>query len=105
MKTHIDNTIPKEWVSDWMVDDGNDKLLWNDKAPTPNQVIKFIEENYVSKAQSKRYADERVRAFVNWIYDDEQAGYFEDEDLPFEPVLEAAAEEFINQNTESEEIK
>lgn len=30
------------YVSSWILDDGNNKLLWKDKAPTPNEVIDFI---------------------------------------------------------------
>jgi len=35
------------WISEWHVDDGNNKLLWNDKAPTPNEVIDFLTEHCV----------------------------------------------------------
>ena len=35
-------TLPPEWISEWVVDDGNNRLLWNDKAPTPNQVIDLL---------------------------------------------------------------
>ena len=31
-------------VSKWMVDDGNNKLLWKDKAPTVNEVLDFLAE-------------------------------------------------------------
>jgi len=32
----------EKYVSKWMVDDGNNKLLWKDKAPTPNEMLDFI---------------------------------------------------------------
>lgn len=40
----IKKEFREKWVSKLMVDDGNNKLLWNDKAPTPNEVWDFIEK-------------------------------------------------------------
>ena len=34
----------KKHISNWVFDDGNDKLLWKDKAPTPNEVLDFIDQ-------------------------------------------------------------
>lgn len=45
------------WISKWIVNDGNNKLLWNDKAPTPNQVIELA-------AQAQQVVAERERAKV-----------------------------------------
>ena len=32
----------KKHVSKWMVDDGNNKLLWKDKAPTVNEILDLV---------------------------------------------------------------
>lgn len=45
------------WISKWVVDDGNNKLLWNDKAPTPNQVIDLLH-------QAELKADKRVEEAI-----------------------------------------
>ena len=34
----------KKHVSEWMFDDGNNKLLWKDKAATVNEVLDFLAE-------------------------------------------------------------
>ena len=34
----------KKYVSKWMVDDGNNTLLWKDKAPTVNEFLDFLAE-------------------------------------------------------------
>ena len=34
----------KKHVSEWMADDGNNRLLWKNKAPTVNEVLDFLAE-------------------------------------------------------------
>jgi len=34
----------KKHVSKWMIDDGNNTLMWKDKAPTVNEVLDFLAE-------------------------------------------------------------
>jgi len=46
----------KRYVSDFMVDDGNNKLLWRDKAPTPNEVWDFFLPHLISSDEIKREA-------------------------------------------------
>ena len=41
LPAEVQNTL-KLWISRWMADDGHNKLLWNDQAPTPNQVIDLL---------------------------------------------------------------
>lgn len=50
MEGVVDVFIEKH-VSKWMVDDGNNKFLWKDKAPTPNQVLDIIQQAIVAKEE------------------------------------------------------
>jgi len=41
----------KKHVSKWMIDDGNNTLLWKNKAPTVNEVLDFLAEAVAEEKQ------------------------------------------------------
>lgn len=52
-ETWIDKFIAR-YVSKYVVDDGNNTLLWNDKAPTPNEIMEFIEHSLQEAVKEER---------------------------------------------------
>lgn len=44
----------KEHISQWMVDDGNNKLLWKDKAPTPNEILDLLSQQREQVREEER---------------------------------------------------
>lgn len=52
----------KPYVSDWMFDDGNNKLLWKDKAPTVNQVLDVIQK---ALEEERKKIVKRIKSWVN----------------------------------------
>ena len=53
----------KKHVSAWMFDDGNNRLLWKDKAPTVNEVLDFLAE------ERSKLLLELLQVFNDWDYD------------------------------------
>jgi len=44
----------KKHVSRWMIDDGNNTLMWKDKAPTVNEVLDFLAETVAEERKRVR---------------------------------------------------
>ena len=64
--------LREKYISNWMIDDGNNRLLWKDKAPTPNEVIDFLlaeikrEREDTSTVTRFEVIDETGRAYVRY---------------------------------------
>ena len=101
MKTHIDNTIEKTAMNivhqigdalDNKLKDGMD--IVSARQITNDVCIDFVIR--MIQAQSKRYADDRVKEFASWCDLDQEVIF----NHPH--FIQDYAEQFINQNTESE---
>lgn len=55
----------KKFVSDLMFDDGNNTMLWNDKAPTPNEMWNWMEQA-IKEAREEIPFGEPLSTYIQW---------------------------------------